>query len=234
MSITHVPRPARNRLLVVVVADGAGGGDGRSGERFHVGASVEGDRLAASDVAPSVGEIDSRTDQRCSNHAMRSPRPENCVVAGGENGGLAAGSCAGDERAGSAVARLVTRSRRAAVQLPVPIPARCPLVDLGLVRGCCRPRPAVSLRSTVARCGSGVLRGLIRGSSPRPALPGLALDGVGPAGDCQLAGADGRPAGRAYRERVKFGPARVLEDDWLLPWVYVVVAPFLQREHDRT
>jgi hypothetical protein len=33
---------------------------------------------------------------------------------------------------------------------------------------------------------------------------------------------------------MKFGPARVLEDDWLVPRVHVVVAPLLQRENDRT
>ena len=57
---------------------------------------------------------------------------------------------------------------------------------------------------------------------------------MGPALDRQLAGADRCPAGREYSQRMKFGPARVLEDDWLMPRVDVDVAPLLQRENDRT
>src|SRR5207248_11234971 len=76
--------------------------------------------------------------------------------------------------------------------------------------------------------------GLIPGPFVQPALPGIAVDGMGPAGDRQLAGLDRCPAGRAYRQRMKFGPARVLEDDWLLSRVHVVVAPLLQRENDRS
>lgn len=66
------------------------------------------------------------------------------------------------------------------------------------------------------------------------ALPGLALDGVGSALDREFSGADWCPAGCAYRQRVKLGSAGVFEDDGLPSGVHVVVAPFLQRENDRT
>src|SRR5947209_10171118 len=73
----------------------------------------------------------------------------------------------------------------------------------------------------------------VHGGSPA-VLPRVSLDGMGPAFDGQLSGADRRAASCAYRQRMKLGPARVLEDDWLLPRVHVVVAPLLQRKHDRT
>src|SRR3954470_12820902 len=78
------------------------------------------------------------------------------------------------------------------------------------------------------------LFGVDPGRFAHSALPGLALDGMGSALDRELSGADRCPAGCAYRQRVKLGSAGVLENDGLLSGVHVVVAPFLQREDDRT
>src|SRR4051794_6730688 len=73
-----------------------------------------------------------------------------------------------------------------------------------------------------------------RAQSACPGLPGLALDRMSPALDRQLSTCDRGHARGAYRQRLEFSPTCVLEDDWLLAGVDVLVAPLLQRKNDRT
>jgi hypothetical protein len=83
-------------VCVGVVFDGAGRGDAlavppppqtasTSALRGNTAAPAKKVmRLLRVIVAPSVGSIDSRSDERLSNHATRSPRLESLVVAGSE------------------------------------------------------------------------------------------------------------------------------------------------------
>jgi hypothetical protein len=60
------------------------------------------------------------------------------------------------------------------------------------------------------------------------------VNGVGPADDGQLAGADGLAACRAHRQGVELVAAAVAEHDGLGPRRALLIAPLLQREDDGT